>query len=87
MPVVSKELKIRNSQGLHARPATLLVRVASSFKSSISIEYNDKAANAKSLIGILSLGINKDSTVNIVIKGSDEEKALENICELINNLE
>ncbi|MGL4731031.1 MAG: HPr family phosphocarrier protein [Clostridium sp.] len=85
--MVSKELMIKNSQGLHARPATLLVRVASDFKSVITIEYNNKIANAKSLIGILSLGINKDSVINVEISGSDEEKALQGICELIDSLQ
>lgn len=85
--MVSKEIMIKNSQGLHARPATLLVRIASSFKSNITIEYNGKGANAKSLIGILSLGVNKDNVINITIKGSDEEKALQEICNLIESLE
>lgn len=85
--MVSREIDVKNSQGLHARPATLLVRTASSFKSYLDIEHNGKVANAKSLIGILSLGVNKDSKVIITANGSDENKALEEICELLQSLE
>jgi len=87
MLVVSKDVIVKNPQGLHARPATLLVRVASSFKSNINIEYNGKSANAKSLIGILSLGINKDYKITVLAKGSDKEKALGSICDLIESFE
>ena len=57
--MVTKEVIVKNATGLHARPATLLVKKASSFKSEISIEYNGKNANVKSLIGVLSLGVIK----------------------------
>lgn len=57
--MVSKEVTVKNSTGLHARPATLLVKKASSFKSEINLEYNNKKANIKSLIGVLSLGVTK----------------------------
>ena len=57
--MVTKEVIVKNSTGLHARPATLLVKKASAFKSDISLEYNGKKANVKSLIGVLSLGVSK----------------------------
>ena len=85
--MVSKDIIVKNPQGLHARPATLLVRVASSFKSNINIEYNGKSANAKSLIGILSLGINKDYKITVQLKVVIREKALESICDLIESFE
>ena len=61
--MIAKEVSVKNSSGLHARPATLLVKKASSFKSDVSIEYNGKKANVKSLIGVLSLVVTKDAVI------------------------
>ncbi|MDK0891775.1 HPr family phosphocarrier protein [Clostridium perfringens] len=84
--MVTKEVIVKNSTGLHARPATLLVKKASAFKSDISLEYNGKKANVKSLIGVLSLGVSKDANVK-VIASDDEALAAEEIAKLIENLE
>ena len=78
---------VSNPQGLHARPATLLVRKAASFKSDIGIEFMGKKANIKSLIGILSLGVGPNNLVNVMANGADEKLALEEIIQLINSLE
>lgn len=80
-------VKITNSTGLHARPATLLVKKASSFKSEVSIESNGKKVNAKSLIGILSLGATKDTEVTIITSGEDEVDAINELVKLVENLE
>ncbi|MDU2678551.1 HPr family phosphocarrier protein, partial [Clostridium sp.] len=64
--MIEKEVVVKNGSGLHARPATLLVKKASSFKSDVSIEYNGKKANVKSLIGVLSLAVTKDATIKVV---------------------
>ena len=85
--MVSKEVMVSNPKGLHARPATLLVRKAASFKSDIGIEYMGKKANIKSLIGILSLGVSTNTTVNVIANGNDEKLALEEIVNLIKSLE
>ena len=85
--MVTKEVIVKNSTGLHARPATLLVKKASAFKSDISLEYNGKKANVKSLIGVLSLGVSKDANVKIIASGDDEALAAEEIAKLIENLE
>ena len=85
--MVTKEVKVSNPKGLHARPATLLVRKAASFKSDIGIEFMGKKANIKSLIGILSLGVGQNSVVNVIVNGVDEKLALEGIITLINSLE
>jgi phosphocarrier protein HPr len=85
--MVSKEVVVKSSTGLHARPATLLVKKASSFKSDVSIEFNGKKANVKSLIGVLSLGITKDSTIKVIVTGDDEKLALEEIVNLIESIE
>ncbi|WP_406543637.1 HPr family phosphocarrier protein [Clostridium ljungdahlii] len=60
---------------------------ASSFKSDLSIEFDGKKANIKSLIGVLSLGVTKDSKVKITASGNDESLAVEEIIKLINSLE
>lgn len=85
--MISKQVIVKNSTGLHARPATLLVKKASSFKSDLSIEFDGKKANIKSLIGVLSLGVTKNSTVEITASGDDESLAVEEIVKLIKSLE
>lgn len=85
--MISKEVLVKNSTGLHARPATLLVKKASSFKSDISLEFNGKKANVKSLIGVLSLGVSKNATVKVTASGDDETLAAEEIAKLIETLE
>ena len=85
--MVSKEVIVNNGTGLHARPATLLVKKASAFKSDVSIEFNGKKANVKSLIGVLSLAVTKDATIKVVASGDDEALAVEEIVKLVENLE
>jgi len=85
--LVTREVMVSNPKGLHARPATLLVRKAASFKSDIGIEFMGKKANIKSLIGILSLGVGPNNLVNVIANGDDEKLALEEIINLINSLE
>ncbi|MDU4889017.1 MAG: HPr family phosphocarrier protein [Clostridium sp.] len=84
--MLTRELVINNSQGLHARPATLLVQKATTFKCEVSIECNGKCANAKSLIGVLSLGVNKGYSVKLITNGTDEEIALEEITAVVQGL-
>jgi len=85
--MVSKEVSVKNPTGLHARPATLLVKKASSFKSDVSVEYNGKKANVKSLIGVLSLGVTKGANITVIANGEDEEVACEEVAKLIETLE
>lgn len=85
--MVSKEVVVNNGTGLHARPATLLVKKASSFKSDVSIEFNGKKANVKSLIGVLSLGVTKGANITVTASGDDEALATEEIAKLIETLE
>ena len=85
--MVSKEVVVNNGTVLHARPATLLVKKASSFKSDVSIEFNGKKANVKSLIGVLSLGVTKGANITVTASGDDETLAAEEIAKLIETLE
>ena len=76
---------IINTSGLHARPATFFIQKANSFKSSIWVEKGDRKVNAKSLLGVLSLGITKGMTIKLIADGSDENAALDALEELINS--
>ena len=81
--MVSREVTVNNSVGLHARPATFFIQRANSFRSSIWVEKDDRRVNAKSLLGVLSLGIVKGTTINIIADGSDEEDAAETLVGII----
>ena len=83
--MISKEVTINNQVGLHARPATFFIQKANEFKSSIWIEKDDRRVNAKSLLGVLSLGIVKDTAVNIVADGVDENEAIATLSALIDS--
>ncbi len=83
----SIKVKITNNTGLHARPATLLVKKASSFACDVSVEANGKKVNAKSLIGILSLGATKDTEITIITSGKDEAEAAAELAKLVETLE
>ncbi|HOJ47721.1 MAG TPA: HPr family phosphocarrier protein [Bacillota bacterium] len=81
--MLSKNITIQNSVGLHARPATYFIQKANSYKSSIWIENSDRRANAKSLLGVLSLGISKGDEITILADGVDEQEAVDGLVELI----
>ena len=81
--MVTKEVVINNQVGLHARPATFFIQKANEFKSSIWIEKEDRRVNAKSLLGVLSLGIVKGTAVSLIADGADEFQAIETLSELI----
>ncbi len=79
----SKEIEVHNPEGLHARPATFFINKANAFKSSIWVENGDRRANAKSLLGVLSLGIAKDTRITVIADGIDEEAAVNDLAALI----
>ncbi len=79
----SKEVVVQNQVGLHARPATFFIQKANEFKSSIWVEKDERKVNAKSLLGVLSLGITKGTTINITADGIDEEEAVAALVALI----
>ena len=74
---------IQNNEGLHARPATFFIQKANTFKSSIWIEKDDRKVNAKSLLGVLSLGIAKGMVVTLIADGQDENAAIKCLVELV----
>ena len=76
-------IRDRNHVGLHARPATFFIQTANSYKSAIWVEREDRRINAKSLLGVLSLGIVKGMNITIIADGADEEEAVEGLAALI----
>ncbi|MBO7302682.1 MAG: HPr family phosphocarrier protein [Clostridia bacterium] len=81
--MVKKEVTITNNIGLHARPATFFIQKANTFKSSVWIEKDDRKVNAKSLLGVLSLGIAQGTSIAIIADGSDESVAVDELVKLI----
>ena len=82
--MISRDVTIKNSVGLHARPATFFIQKANSYRSSIWVEREDRRVNAKSLLGVLSMGIVKGTTITLIADGADEEEALEGLSVLVN---
>ena len=80
-----KEVTVENQVGLHARPATFFIQKANEYKSSIWVEKEERRVNAKSLLGVLSLGIVGGTTITLIADGSDEKEAVEALAELINS--
>ena len=80
-----KQATVNNQVGLHARPATFLIQKANEFKSTIWVEKDEQRVNAKSLLGVLSLGIIKGSTIDLIADGTDEKDAVDALVELISS--
>lgn len=78
-----KEVILQNQVGLHARPATFFIQKANEFKSLILIEKDERRVNAKSLLGVLSLGIEGGTKIKILADGPDEEAAVAGLIELV----
>jgi catabolite repression HPr-like protein len=77
--MIAKEIVIKIPTGLEARPVALLVQVASQYECSIYVESNEKKVNAKSIMGMMSLGLAAGESVRVIADGPDEETAIENI--------
>lgn len=78
-----KEVVVQNQVGLHARPATFFIQRANEFKSSIWVERDERRVNAKSLLGVLSLGILGNTKIRIIADGPDEQDALDSLVKLV----
>ena len=85
--MIQKDITIKLAGGLEARPVAVLVQVASQYESSVYIQTEGKKVNAKSIMGMMSLGLNSGETVTGMVDGSDEEKALEDIEKYLNAAE
>jgi phosphocarrier protein len=78
-----KEVVVQNQVGLHARPATFFIQKANEFKSSIWVEKEERRVNAKSLLGVLSLGIVGNTKIQIIADGVDEDEAIDSLLKLV----
>ena len=81
--MISREVTVTNTIGLHARPATFFIQRANTFKSSIWVEKEDRKVNAKSLLGVLSLGISQGTAITIIADGADEADAVAGLSALV----
>ena len=81
--MISRSVTVKNNHGLHARPATFFIQKANSYKSSIWVEKEDCRVNAKSLLGVLSLGITEGTTITLIADGADEVEAVDGIVALV----
>jgi phosphotransferase system HPr (HPr) family protein len=82
VPVVETSLVITNKVGLHARPASLLVQTAAQFQSKIQVQFDDKTANAKSMLGVMKLGASQGDTILVRAEGEDAEQAIAALTDL-----
>lgn len=80
-----KDVMVQNQVGLHARPATFFIQKANEFKSSIWVERNERRVNAKSLLGVLSLGIVGGTAIRVIADGADEEAAVDALVALVDS--
>ena len=81
--MLSTNVVVNNAAGLHARPATFFIQKANEFKSTIWVEKEERKVNAKSLLGVLSLGIVKGTEITIIADGPDEMDAVDAIVTLV----
>ncbi len=81
--MIAREVTVTNNVGLHARPATFFIQKANSYKSTVWVEKDDRRVNAKSLLGVLSLGIVKGMTITLIADGNDAADAIEGLATLI----
>jgi len=82
---MEQTFKILNEEGMHARPAGAFVKVANEFKSTVEIKANGMTKNGKSIMGLMSLGLSKDSEITVITNGEDEIEALKKLGLLIEN--
>lgn len=85
--MTKKEMQIQLVGGLEARPVAMLVQVASQYDSTIYIEAEGKRVNAKSIMGMMSLGMDSGESVTVSADGEDEEAAIEGIEKFLSNKE
>mgnify|MGYP003320795908 CR=1 FL=1 len=83
--MIQREVTITNSTGLHARPATFFIQKANTYRSSVWVVKDDRRVSAKSLLGVLSIGIAKGMTITLIADGADEAEALEGLAVLIDS--
>ncbi len=87
MPDVKRKITVKNPQGLHARPAAMFVRIVSKYNSTVSVSKDGIKVNGKSIMGILTLGAQKDSEIEIEANGEDAEEVIQELEQLLSKEE
>ena len=82
---IEKKVRVKNKQGLHARPAALFVQIANKYDSAIKVIKDDQVVNGKSIMGILMLAAEKDSEVTLIAEGNDSEEAVADLEQILNS--
>ncbi|WEG17817.1 phosphocarrier protein HPr [Alkalihalophilus pseudofirmus] len=85
--MAEKVFTVIDETGIHARPATVLVKTAGNYESDIQLVYKEKSVNLKSIMGVMALGIPNGAEIKIRTSGNDEIEALKAITETLNNQE
>ena len=83
MPHIKKEIIIRSPQGLHARPAALFVQTASKYSSEVTIQKGKEKVNGKSIMGILTIGAQKNCKVIVTADGDDAQEVMQELEQLL----
>ena len=83
--MITKKVKVLNSNGLHARPAAEFVKVAAKYKSDVYISRNDREVNGKSIMGVMTLAAEMGCELTLKIDGLDEELAMTALVNLVKN--
>ena len=77
--IVKRRIKIHNPQGLHARPASVFVKIANRFEAEVTVKKGGETVNGKSIMGLMTLAANKGSTLEIETSGPDADKAMQEL--------
>lgn len=86
--MLKRTITLTNPSGLHARPAAILVSLAKSFASDVTVQYRDKMADAKSILSVLSLGASQGAELDVTVDGTDEASAMDTLLDAFaHNLE
>ncbi len=83
MPQIAREIVVKNAQGLHARPAALFVQIASRYNSNVTIQKDGEKVNGKSIMGILTLGVQPGVTLKLEVDGDDADQVIAELEELL----
>ena len=86
-PRIKKKIKIRNPQGLHARPASIFVKIANKYSAEVAVKKGRETVNGKSIMGLMMLAANEGTTITIEINGSDAAQAMEELAKFLNRTE
>lgn len=83
--MIEKELTILNHSGFHTRPASQFAKIANQFKSKVTLYKDHLEADGKNIMSMIALGVTKGNKIRLIVDGTDEEQAMQELCSLIEN--